>query len=364
MKTSNPARINLSLGGVGYNITKAAHYLGRRVSLCSLLGNDLPGKVALDDMASTGLSIDNIEAHPETTKSRTAQYIAINDLNKDLVVAMADMAILEKVPVTILDKWASFIKTSKPQWFVADANLDSHALMSLLKSAKSALIKTVFEPVSTAKSTRIFASSESPPVYPNHLVDLSTPNSLELAAMYSSAGSSGLFDSQDWFSVVDAFGIPSSGIQKRLVDLTSAELVNRGIPQQILKLLPFIPTILTTLGARGALYTSIVHKDDPRLLGPDSHKYILSRTNHEDPTSPVGGVYMRYFTTSETIPGSEVVSVNGVGDTFLGALLSRMIATQGSPEDAIKFAQEAAVMTLRSSQSVSPQLRQLASERI
>jgi pseudouridine-5'-phosphate glycosidase/pseudouridine kinase len=363
MKTSNPARINLSLGGVGYNINKAAHFLGRRVSLCTLIGNDLPGKVALNDMKSIGMSVDNISTHPEVEKSRTAQYVAVNDFNKELFIAMADMAILEKLPITVLDKWTGFLKSSKPQWFVGDANLDSHSLTSLFKSAKSANIKTAFEPVSTAKSTRLFTSSGSSPlpVYPNHFVDLSTPNSLELTAMCSSASSAGLFDHPNWFPVVDAFGIPSSGIQRRLVDLTTADLVSRGIPQQVLRLLPFIPTILTKLGAKGVLLTSIVHKDDTRLLGPDSYKYILSRTNHEDPTSPVGGVYMRYFPTPESIPDGEIVSVNGVGDTFLGALLSRMIATQGSPEDAVDFAQQAAAMTLRSSQSVSAELRHLAS---
>lgn len=356
LKTSNPARISLSVGGVGYNIAKAAHFFGRKTSLFSILGNDLPGQVALSDIRSIGMTTNNISAHPE---SRTAQYMAVNDRNKDLVVAMADMAILEKLPTTLLDSWIGFLKTSKPQWFVVDANFDSQSLTSLLKAAKSANVKTAFEPVSTAKSTRVLDSPRNQPlpVYPNHIIDIATPNLLELSAMNSFASSTGLFEREDWFTVVDAFGIPSSGIRQRLVNLTSVDLVDRGVPQQIIQMLPFIPTIITKLGSKGVLFASILHKNDSRLLGPDSYKFTLSRTNYVNPMNTVGGLYMRYFPVPEIIPESEISSVNGVGDTFLGALLSRIISTQGSPEEAIDFAQQAAAMTLRSTESVSPELR-------
>ncbi len=68
---------------------------------------------------------------------------------------------------------------------------------------------------------------------------------------------------------------------------------------------------------------------------------------------------MRYFPAVETV--SDVVSVNGVGDTFLGALVAGL--TQGGRlENLVDVAQKAAVRTLRSPQAVSEQLGRLAGE--
>ena len=72
---------------------------------------------------------------------------------------------------------------------------------------------------------------------------------------------------------------------------------------------------------------------------------------------------MRYFPPAVQIPKGEVVSVNGVGDTFLGVLLARMaelelagkqvgLAEQGVLEDVIGLGQKGAVETLRSAEAV------------
>ena len=72
---------------------------------------------------------------------------------------------------------------------------------------------------------------------------------------------------------------------------------------------------------------------------------------------------MSYFPPTEQVPESEVISVNGVGDTFLGVLLARMaeleipgeqveLAKQVVLEDVIGFGQKGAVETLRSAEAV------------
>lgn len=42
------------------------------------------------------MSVDGIETLP--APARTAQYVAVNNANKDLSLAMADMSILENIP--------------------------------------------------------------------------------------------------------------------------------------------------------------------------------------------------------------------------------------------------------------------------
>jgi pseudouridine-5'-phosphate glycosidase/pseudouridine kinase len=358
LHTSNPATISQSLGGVGHNIASAAHFLGRNVSFCSIVGDDLPGRTATGLVGSRGINTEHIY---RKSKAWTAQYVAVNDIKKDLVLAMADMGILEHVSPDIRQAWLEFIERSKPKWFVADANFDSDTLLALYRAAKAVGTQTAFEPVSTAKSLRLLSVGLQLPVYPNHLIDLTTPNALELASMHSNARSSAMFDRQDWWSVVDALGIPSSGGRRRLTQLTSSELVDQGLPQQCIQLLPFIPAIVTKLGSRGVILAMLLHKDDKRLKDHESDSFILSRSKFEDPHSPVGGVYMRYFPTT-AIADEEIVSVNGVGDTFLGALISENIAAGGELERAIDFAQSAAAMTLRSTEAVSPELVRLKND--
>ena len=139
-------------------------------------------------------------------------------------------------------------------------------------------------------------------------------------------------------------------------------MVDAGIPQQSIQLLPFIPCILTKLGAAGVLLTQLLPAGDARLSSGESAPFILSRcTNGTEDSLGVGGIYMRLFPAVEKVDESEVVSVNGVGDTFLGALIAaaEKKGKDARVEDLVDLAQRAAVLTLKSRESVSPQLTSL-----
>jgi pseudouridylate synthase / pseudouridine kinase len=76
----------------------------------------------------------------------------------------------------------------------------------------------------------------------------------------------------------------------------------------------------------------------------------------------VGGLYIRLFPAAETVSKEEVVSVNGVGDTFLGVLVAGLAKGLDLDENLISVAQKAAVMTLKSKEAVSPQIASLSGE--
>jgi pseudouridine-5'-phosphate glycosidase/pseudouridine kinase len=152
--------------------------------------------------------------------------------------------------------------------------------------------------------------------------------------------------------VIDALGIPGSGARDRFVSLTNKKMTDDGIPLQTIQLLPFIPTILTKLGANGVLLTKLLKTDDPDLTDPDSTPYILCRTSNG--STEVGGVYMRLFPALETV--EDVVSVNGVGDTFLGVLVAGLAKGLKLDERLVDIAQRGAILTLRSKEAVSPDL--------
>lgn len=293
--------------------------------------------------------------------ARTAQYIAVNDTKKDLVLAMADMKIMEDQETNFEAFWRPDIEASKAKWLVVDANWDPATLKKWTLAGKASGAKVAFEPVSTAKSKRLFVAKTLGKigVVPDHNVDLVTPNTLELAAMYAAAQEGELFERQDWWHVIDSLGMSSMGSRDKLVAITNSALVDQGFPQQSLQLLPFIPCILTKLGAQGVLMTQLLRSGDPRLTSPDSAPYILSRSQS---ASDIGGVYLRLFPPSEKLSDDQIVSVNGVGDTFLGVVVAGL--AKENPKDItslVDIAQKGSVMTLKSKDAISPQISLLKS---
>lgn len=369
--TSNPAIIGQSLGGVGHNVALAASYVGSLTLFCSAVADDLSGKAALAALEKENLSVDGIQTLSPSLGARTAQYVAVNDAKKDLVLAMADMKIME-LPARVLDFdgfWGPLMARTRPRWMVVDANWSPGMLSKWIESANKIGTRVAFEPVSTAKARDLFGKLEGgktvigpADTVPNHKVNLAAPNELELASMYITARENGLFDSVGWWTVIDALGLSSSGSRDRLVSLTSPALVDEGIPQQSIQLLPFIPYMLTTLGRHGVLLTQLLQPDDARLTSPESAPYILSRAN--DGGAAVGGVYMRLFPPDTVLTDQDVVSVNGAGDTLLGVVVAGLAiqSPTNQPknlEDIIPVAQNASARTLQSPESVSVDVKDL-----
>jgi len=361
--TSNPAKIQQSLGGVAHNVARAAHLMGGSVRLCSAVGDDLSGKAALEAISVEKMDVTSIK---ELQGARTAQYVAINDVYKDLVLAMADMSLLDSSSEIFDTFWLPQIKEARPSNLVLDANWQPGMLARWLQAAKAVSAHVSFEPVSTAKGSRIFDLPPIAPlsVWPSPMINLMTPNTFELAALHSAARSQGFFDREDWWKVIDSLGIPSTGARTQLALATDPSLVDSGTPQQSIQLLPFIPQILTKLGPKGVLLTQIIPAGDSRLTDGAYAPYIMSRcTNGTEDTVGVGGLYMRLFPPVEQVSEDQVASVNGVGDTFLGAIVAGLekYGKNARIEDLVDVAQQAAVLTLKSNEAVSPGIRSLRS---
>lgn len=221
--------------------------------------------------------------------------------------------------------------------------------------AKKYGVRVAFEPVSIAKSRRLLAAIRDSDAVPNNTVSLAAPNQLELSAMYMAARERGLLESDNWFDVIDAMGISSSGSRERLVFMTSADLVDQGIPQQSIQLLPYVPCIITKLGVQGVLLTQLLRAGDPRLTSPEASPYILSRGIGSD---LIGGVYIRHFPPAAVLEQGDIISVNGAGDTLLGVIVAGLAkgAVGGQVEDVLPIAQEASLRTLKSAGGVSDDL--------
>ena len=364
LHTSNPAAISQSAGGVGRNVATAAQYAGAQVSLASVVADDLAGKTLIRDLASSGIDTKSLRVLDPATRARTAQYVAVNDRNKDLMLAMGDFSIFSHPEFEEPEYWSNLLASqkSKPKWIVIDGNWSTSIISNILLAAKTSEVPVAFEPVSSVKAARLFdktntaVTKDSTAVAPHSFVSLATPNEIELASMHKAAQESQLFESEAWWQTVDSFSLSSAGSRDKFVMMGGAQLVDKGIPQQVIRLLPLVPNLITKLGAQGSLLTMLLLRDDPRLTNPESAPYILSRTKYE--TGPVGGVYMRLFPPAEVVGQNDIVSVNGVGDTMLGVVMAGMIAAinanqQVKLEEIVPLAQRAAVLTLKSRESVS-----------
>ena len=318
--TSNLSSISQSPGGVGRNVAMAAHFVGASVRLTSAVADDLAGSSLLDHVARSGLQTDAIRKFPTTSGARTAQYVAVNDTNKDLLIAMADMSIFARPELESPEYWMAKLERSKPKWVVVDANWSPSILSSIFKAAKAHKALIAFEPVSVAKAGRLFhkenTSIASGKVVPNHVVSLATPTSMELKAIYNAARDATILESEQWWTVIDSFGLSGARSQDRLISVAGRELVEQGIPQQCIQLLPFIPNLVVKLGRKGCLLASLLQQGDPRLTQPENAPFVLSRNFTHD--SGIGGLYMRRIPAIEEVPQEDIVSVNGIGDSFLG----------------------------------------------
>jgi pseudouridine-5'-phosphate glycosidase/pseudouridine kinase len=120
-------------------------------------------------------------------------------------------------------------------------------------------------------------------------------------------------------------------------------------------LLPFIPTLVVKLGSAGVLVVKRLARDAPELYEQSEKRYVLSRCGNGDVEAGVGGLYVRLFETERVLSGAEVVSVNGIGDTFAGVLAAALVAGKGLAEG-VRMAQRAAGLSLGSVEAVSAEV--------
>lgn len=304
----------------------------------------------MNSLNSFGMDVSCIQTLKETThpSGRTAKYIAVNGADKDLFLAMADMDIFSSNAFP--EDWEAIVTQSKPKWLVVDANWGPFGIASWVKAGGKSAVKVAFEPVSQAKSAHLFCErvgTSGLGVFPQPSVHLSTPNHYELASMHDAAVRGGYLKDSRWMFIRDDLGQSKLGL--RLSSLAGAHDLDIGALQQSVDLLPYIPTLITKLGSRGAILTQLLPEGDPRLSDVSAAPFVIGCSG----SSHVGGIYVRYYPVAEKV--EDVVSVNGVGDTFLGVLISGL-ASGGRVEDLIDVAQRGAVMTLRSPESVSPEL--------
>lgn len=166
--TSNLGETRFSVGGVGRNIAHNIANLGIAVSLVSAVGDDAAGEMVLAETARAGVDVAGILR----ATGRTGTYVAVLDEQGEMITAVNDMAVLERLGAAEIEAQRELILAA--ELVIADCNLKEEALEVL---AKLAAAKLLVEPVSVPKAAKLARLQE------RHDMFMATPNRDQYAVL-------------------------------------------------------------------------------------------------------------------------------------------------------------------------------------
>ncbi|KAJ2692992.1 hypothetical protein H4218_006204 [Coemansia sp. IMI 209128] len=326
--TSYPGTVHTSIGGVGQNMARAAHYLGAPTYLVSAVGDDAHGHSIKLDLARIGMDHSYLQFQADC--ARTAVYNALHKPNGDLLVAVADMDINGMLTGQQISD--AFDKL-EPGIVGLDGNISTLALSTAIMLAAGKRACVVFEPTSVPKCTSVLSallsiSRSGIDSSVSGLVQVITPNALELQEMAKAALKLALVESAPPASITSEIANTHHQLS---VDTVRAALT----------LFPLFPIQIIKLGENGVAVVS-----------PRSCDQSQPVVRHISPLKP-----------------GPIVNSNGTGDSLVGAVLALLhskqitISPAGhidlSPEeidDMAVRAQRASILSLESPLAISDKL--------
>lgn len=153
MGTSNPASAIESFGGVARNIAENLARLGAAVSLITAVGNDTAGRALLAHAQETGI---DTRGALRLDDAGSGTYTAVLDAGGQMAVALADMALYDRITPAFLALRQQQRATAS--LIVADLNLPHDAIETLQQDAARDGVDLVIVAVSEPKMSRLPAS--------------------------------------------------------------------------------------------------------------------------------------------------------------------------------------------------------------
>ncbi|KAI8990513.1 indigoidine synthase A-like protein [Trametes punicea] len=388
LHTTAPGVVSLTAGGVGRNIAEAAHRiltsyskdLSTATALVSPVGEDAFGQLLVSETEQIGLRTDGFISVP---KARTAVCNMVLDGAGSLIGGVADMDVIRTLDAS---KIINFLEKHRPAVMALDANMSHETVKSLILYANERKIHTSSsnisdsEPTSVPKSTVIFpalAAALNTATVSRAPVTFATPNLLELAHLYEEACASPLELTAHpyWWKVVDDMGLgPNFRMELDQLSRRSAFngedvppgnlsfLVDNGIAQMAINLLPFFQHLIIKCGDRGLIAAFRISGEQAQSSAWATHssnifaRQIVARSN-----SGQSVVVFKHFPPIQ-VPKDKIVNVTGAGDSLVGSMLATLTRNPAAFEEPaaleqlVAQAQLAAVYTLQSERAVSPRL--------
>ncbi|KAJ2370285.1 hypothetical protein H4S01_000480 [Coemansia sp. RSA 2610] len=326
--TSQPGAVFTSVGGVGQNIARAAHFLGANVALIAAVANDAHGAAVRAELHALGMDTRFLQLLDGS--ARTAIYNAVHGPDGDLIAAVADMHINGLLAPQQIEEAVAELN---PCVVGLDANPSVLAIATTLTCANRAQACVVYEPTSAAKCTNAlralsFIKRSNAMADVRGLIHIVTPNALELQHMAEAALELALVETAPPAATVDEIAEAQYSLDSSVI-------------RDMLTLFPLFPAVVVKLGAKGAAVVSPSPKNAARPI-----------IRHIPPLKPC-----------------LVENSNGAGDSMVGAILAQLHRRQTlltpdsrlnlAPSDidaVVGRAQRAAVLSIESVRAVNDQL--------
>ncbi len=153
MGTSNPASGAESFGGVARNIAENLARMGAAVSLITAVGSDSSGRALLAHAESLGI---DTRGCLRLDDAGSGTYTAVLDAAGQMVVALADMALYDRITPAFLDTRQQ--QRASASLIVADLNLPLESIAALQRDAARDSVALIVVAVSEPKMNRLPAS--------------------------------------------------------------------------------------------------------------------------------------------------------------------------------------------------------------
>ncbi|MGP1602240.1 PfkB family carbohydrate kinase [Treponema sp.] len=168
---SNPGKIKVSAGGVGFNIASNLALLGVPVCFISVFGGDTHASFLKHKCLERGL---DISASLTVDTAVSSCYVCIHNEDGDMVSAVNDMDIYEHITPEYIEKKLPLI--NKSALCVIDTNIPARTIAYI---AEHCTVPLIAEPVSAHKAVKLL------PVL--HKLYALTPNKMEAFALYNAS---------------------------------------------------------------------------------------------------------------------------------------------------------------------------------
>jgi pseudouridine kinase len=147
---SNPAEIVHSSGGVARNIAENLSRLGCTASLITMVGEDNEGKWLLEETRRQGVNVSQAFVLPQ---SQTGSYTAILDPNGEMVIAVNDMRINDRLTEEMIKSRWPHIASS--ELVLIDTNVPEHILAYVIDRCKHDQLSLCVNTVSAVKAKKL-----------------------------------------------------------------------------------------------------------------------------------------------------------------------------------------------------------------
>jgi pseudouridine kinase len=149
-RTSNPAQIRTSFGGVARNVAENLARLGQSVTLVTVVGQDQAGDQLLEEATEAGVNIDYVlrsDLHP------TGTYLAVVNPAGGLQYALDDMRAITALSATYMREHAYLFEQASSVFI--DANLPKETIRTIMSLARRMHLPIFADPTSKALALKL-----------------------------------------------------------------------------------------------------------------------------------------------------------------------------------------------------------------